>query len=103
MREITLELLKLLIMILAAVLTRFVIPWIRQKTQNEKLQTMLNWTLQAVLAAEQVFTAKTGAERKKIVTNYMQNILMEKGINLSDGELDILIEAAVKQMNDGAY
>lgn len=103
MREITLELFKLVIMILAAVLTRFVIPWIRQKTQNEKFQTMLNWTLQAVLAAEQVFTAKTGEERKKIVTNIMQHILMEKNINLSDSELDILIEAAVKQMNDGSY
>ena len=103
MRDITFELLKLLIMIAVAILTRYVIPWLRQKTQNEKYQTMRNWTLQAVLAVEQVFTAKSGAERKKIVTDFMRQILMEKNIALSDGELDILIEAAVKQMNDGTY
>lgn len=101
MREITLELVKLLIMILAAVLTRYVIPWIRQKTQNEVLQNVIDWVMQAVLAAEQSYSAQTGAERKAIVTAFLKQILKAKNIALSDIELDMLIEAAVKQMNMG--
>ena len=103
MKEITFEILKLVIMILAAVLTRYVIPWIRRKTQNETFQTVIDWTLQAVLAAEQVYTSKTGAERKRIVTAFVKRIIDEKGIPISDSELDILIESAVKQMNSGTY
>ena len=52
MREITLEALKLLIMVTVLVLTRFVVPWLKAKTSNETMQAVLDWTMQAVLAAE---------------------------------------------------
>ena len=91
MREITLEALKLLIMVTVLVLTRFVVPWLKAKTENE--------TMQAVLAAEQAHQAQTGAERKYIVTEFIKSILIQKNISLSDEELNTLIEAAVMQMN----
>ena len=99
MREITLEALKLLIMVTVLVLTRFVVPWLKAKTQNETMQAVLDWTMQAVLAAEQAHQAQTGAERKYIVTEFIKNILIQKNISLSDEELNTLIEAAVMQMN----
>lgn len=103
MKEITFELLKLAIMIVALLLTRFVIPWIRQQTQNEVFQSVIDWTMQAVLAAEQTYSASTGAERKAIVTAFIKKILTAKNISLSDEEIDMLIESAVKQMNNGTY
>ena len=99
MREITLEALKLLIMVTVLVLTRFVVPWLKAKTSNETMQAVLDWTMQAVLAAEQAHQAQTGAERKYIVTEFIKSILIQKNINLSDEELNTLIEAAVMQMN----
>lgn len=99
MREITLEALKLLIMVTVLVLTRFVVPWLKAKTENETMQAVLDWTVQAVLAAEQAHQAQTGAERKYIVTEFIKSILIQKNINLSDEELNTLIEAAVMQMN----
>ena len=99
MREITLEALKLLIMVTVLVLTRFVVPWLKAKTSNETMQVVLDWTMQAVLAAEQAHQAQTGAERKYIVTEFIKRILIQKNINLSDDELNTLIEAAVMQMN----
>lgn len=99
MREITLEALKLLIMVTVLVLTRFVVPWLKAKTSNETMQAVLDWTMQAVLAAEQAHQAQTGAERKYIVTEFIKRILIQKNINLSDDELNTLIEAAVMQMN----
>jgi LL-H family phage holin len=99
MREITLEALKLLIMVTVLVLTRFVVPWLKAKTSNETMQAVLDWTMQAVLAAEQAHQAQTGAERKYIVTKFIKQILIQKNISLSDEELNTLIEAAVMQMN----
>lgn len=99
MREITLEALKLLIMVTVLVLTRFVVPWLKAKTSNETMQAVLDWTVQAVLAAEQAHQAQTGAERKYIVTEFIKSILIQKNISLSDEELNTLIEAAVMQMN----
>ncbi len=99
MREITLEALKLLIMVTVLVLTRFVVPWLKAKTSNETMQAVLDWTMQAVLAAEQAHQAQTGAERKYIVTEFIKQIMIQKNISLSDEELNTLIEAAVMQMN----
>lgn len=100
MRDISIEVVKLALMILAAVLTRYVIPWIKAKTQNEVMHSVIDWTFQAVFAAEQTHQAGTGPERKAIVTRFIKQVLEAKNISLSDEEIDTIIEAAVKQMNN---
>lgn len=99
MREIVLELLKLTIMIVAMLLTRYVVPWLKAKTQNETMHTLIDWAIQAVLAAEQAHKAQSGPERKAIVTRFIKQILEQKNLALSDEEIDVMIEAAVRQMN----
>lgn len=102
MRDIVLEVLKLTIMIATMLITRYAIPWLKAKTQNETMSMVIDWAVQAVLAAEQTHQAETGQERKAIVTEFIKKILIQKNISLSDEELDTIIEAAVKQMNMGA-
>ena len=101
MRDIVLELLKLTIMIATMLVTRYLIPWIKAKTQNETMHALIDWAVQAVLAAEQCHQAMSGPERKAIVTKFIKQILEQKNIALSDEEIDVMIEAAVKQMNGG--
>lgn len=98
MRDIILEVLKLTIMIATMLITRYAIPWIRAKTENSIMQALIDWTGQAVLAAEQTHDAGTGAEKKAIVTEFIKKLLMQKNISLSDEEINTLIEAAVRQM-----
>ena len=98
-RDIILELLKLTIMLVSLLLTSYVIPWVKSKTQNETMHSLIDLATQAVLAAEQVHSSQSGAERKLIVTKFIKEILMQKNISISDEEIDMLIEAAVKQMN----
>ena len=98
MRDIYLEIAKLVLMILAALITHYLIPWIKQKTDNAVMQTLIDWTAQAVLAAEQTHDAGTGAEKKAIVTEFIKKLLIQKNISLSDDEIEMLIEAAVRQM-----
>lgn len=98
MREIYIEIARLLIMIMCAAITRFLIPWLKAKTENSVMQALIDWTGQAVLAAEQTHDAGSGAEKKAIVTEFIKKLLMQKNISLSDEEIEMLIEAAVRQM-----
>lgn len=102
MRDIILELLKLTIMIATLVITRYVVPWIKAKTEGETISLICDWTAQAVLAAEQTHGAGTGTEKKRIVREFIQKILAQKGVELTDEEIDTMIEAAVKQIQMGA-
>ena len=99
MRDIILELLKLTIMIATMLITRYAIPWIKAKTENDTMSVMIDWVMQAVLAAEQAHQAQSGPERKAIVTKFIKELLAQKNLALSDEEIDVMIEAAVKQMN----
>ena len=103
MREITFELLKLLIMVASMLITGYLIPWLKAKTNNEVMQAVIDWTFEAVHAAEQIHQAPgDGQKRKAIVTDFLKKVLQQKNIALSDEEIDILIEAAVKEMNTAA-
>lgn len=98
MREIYIEIARLLIMIMCAAITRYLIPWIKAKTENSIMQSLIDWTGQAVMAAEQTHDAGSGEEKKAIVTKFIKQLLMQKNIALSDAEIEMLIEAAVLQL-----
>ena len=96
--EIIYEVVKLIVMLLALVVYRYVIPWLRSKISADKLAEVEKWAKYAVLKAQQVMYAENGAERKAYVIQFLKEILIAKNIALSDEQLDVLIEAAVKQM-----
>ncbi len=98
MNEMIFEILKLIVMIAVFIVTCYLIPWVRGKIGQDKLDEITKWVNAAVLMAQQVYFAKTGAERKAIVVDLLKNILIAKNISISDEQLDILIEAAVKAM-----
>lgn len=98
MNNIILLLLVVSIIIMQALLYSHLIPWAKQKLGAEKYAEIEKWVKAAVLAAQQTCSAKTGAERKAIVQEILRTFLMEKDISISDQQLDVLIEAAVKTM-----
>ncbi len=98
MSEIVFEILKLIVLLTVFVVTCYLIPWIRVKIGQDKLAEITKWANAAVLMAQQVYAAKTGAERKAIVVDLLKDILIAKNISISDSQLDMLIEAAVKAM-----
>lgn len=96
MNDIIFEALKLLIMVCVAVIARYVIPWLKSRIEQDKMAAIEKMVTQAVLYAQQVLTSKSGAEKKAIVTDLLKEML--KNISITDEQLNILIEAAVKQM-----
>ena len=98
MSEILFELLRLVVLLAVFAVSCYLIPWIRGKIGQDRLDEITRWVNTAVLMAQQVYNAKTGAERKAIVIDLLRDILIAKNISISDYQLDMLIEAAVKQM-----
>lgn len=98
MNEVIFEIIKVVVMVAALFLTRYLVPWIREKCDTDKLALAEKWARYAVLKAQQVLWAEKGQDRKAYVTEFLKEILIAKNIALSDEQLDVLIEAAVKQM-----
>lgn len=98
MNEIIFEIIKVIVMVAALFLTKYLVPWIREKCDADKLALAEKWARYAVLKAQQVLWAESGQDRKAYVTEFLKEMLIAKNIALSDEQLDILIEAAVKQM-----
>lgn len=98
MNEILFEILRLVVLLAVFVVTCYLIPWIRGKIGQDRMDAVTGWVNTAVLMAQQVYHAKTGAERKAIVIDLLKEILIAKNISISDSQLDMLIEAAVKAM-----
>lgn len=98
MNDILFEALKLLAMLLACMITRYLIPWLKELIETKRLDTIAKWAKKAVLCAQQTLLAKPGEDRKAVVTEFLKEILTAKNISLTDKQLEILIEAAVKEM-----
>ena len=86
-----------LIGFLGAIITGVLIPYIRTKTTATQRENIYTIVFNAVKAAEQILKKEdpTGEKRKQYVINYLSS----KGINLTIEDLNILIEAAVKELN----
>lgn len=98
MGEIVFEIIKVVVMVTALVIARYLVPWIKEKIGADKLAEVEKWVKYAVLKAQQVLWEETGADKKAYVTEFLKELLIAKNIALSDEQLDVLIEAAVKQM-----
>lgn len=98
MNEIVFEIMKVIVMIAVLLISRYLIPWIKEKCGMDKLALAEKWVKYAVLKAQQVLWAEKGQDKKAYVAEFLKKILIAKNIALSDEELDVLIEAAVKQM-----
>ena len=85
-----------IIALIAAVVTAFVIPWIKSKTTAAQREEINAWVRIAVTAAEQIYSGVgKGKEKKK----YVLDFLAEKNLKIDEESVDLMIESAVKNMN----
>lgn len=81
-----------IIALVVAVITAFVIPWLKGKIDADKLEQIKLWVTVAVEAAEQLYNGTGRGEEKKA---HVVKFLQEKGFTIDPDSLDKLIEAAV--------
>lgn len=81
----------------AALITRYLIPWIKDRAGQERTWRLCQAATIAVQAAEQF--SKSGRTDK---LNYALDYLRKRGFDLSPDELRAAVESAVFEMNRAA-
>lgn len=87
------------ILFLGALISAFVIPWIKSKTTAAERETLLGWVKVAVAAAEQLYDSTQGNLKKKYVVNYLQS----KGYSVLLDDVENAIEAEVLRLHSELY
>ena len=100
MNEITFNILKIVVSVSAAIITIYLVPYIRNKLKDDKYKELLAIVEVAVKAAEQTIGGGHGKVKKEEVVAFVSLWLSQNGIQITDKQLDNLIEAAVFQMNN---
>lgn len=90
---------KAVIALAVALISAFVIPWLKTKIGANKMAEFLKWVEIAVAAAEQLYNSTEGSAKKY----YVESFLQEKGFSVSPSELDIAIEGAVRKLHAEWY
>ena len=93
------QIISAVIALISALVSAFLIPWLKTKIDSNKLQTIKTYVEIGVKAAEQLYAATDGEEKKAYVINF----LAEHGIRFDVSTIDQLIEAAVLQLHHELY
>ena len=93
------QIISAVIALISALVSAFLIPWLKTKIDAIKLQTIKTYVEIGVKAAEQLYAATDGEEKKAYVINF----LAEHGIRFDVSTIDQLIEAAVLQLHHELY
>ena len=83
-----------IIALAATAITVFLIPWLRERFGNEKLEKARGWVEIAVLAAEKLYGAGNGAEKLA----YAEQVLAQHNIKLDTATLMAMVDAEIKKM-----
>jgi LL-H family phage holin len=96
MNETLFNLLQICVVFVLGIIVRFFIPWAKEKIYNTKYGSVLEWVFKFVCAAEQTITK--GDDKKDYVIKKLKNLVEQKKLNLTDEQIDALIESTVNEM-----
>lgn len=100
--ELLIKILGALITIVIALVSAYVIPYVKTKMGETNFALLLGYIDAGVRCAEQLYTAEQWQEKKQYVLDYVKGLIDKVvHIKLSDAEIDTLIEGAVNQIKHG--
>ena len=91
--------LQAVIYLLVAIAMVIVIPWLRKQVGAENMDELMRWVEIGVAAAEQLYTAAQGEQKKQYVLEFVRS----KGLKIDEASLDATIEAAVNTLHNELY
>lgn len=84
------------ISIISALITAFVIPYIKSKVSKEKIEQIDYYTKIAVKCAEQIYGQEEWQEKKQYVMEYVRKMCLEVlNIEITYDQLDTIVEGIV--------
>lgn len=88
------DIIECVIALLSAVISAFLIPYLKTQLSESKRAKLKFWLKVAVEAAEQLFGSKTGQQKKEYVVSF----LLSKGLVFDIDEVTALIESEVYKL-----
>ena len=89
--------LEAVIVLIAAVITAVLVPYIKSKTAVHQQKEINAWVRIAVSAAEQIFVGCGRGDEKKA---YVVNWLLKRGISVDEDKLNAMVESAVYELKN---
>lgn len=89
---------EMVFLLIAAIFTTVVIPYIKSKTNAQQQTEIEGWVRVAVSAAEQLYKGSGRGDEKK---TFVLDWLKKRHITVDEAKLDAMIEAAVYWLNHG--
>lgn len=93
------EIILAFISIIIALISAFIIPWIRSKFSKEKIKLFEDFVSLAVRAAEQIFSSEECVEK----FNWVKEKILERGFTYDDETILTTIEAKVLDLHNELY
>lgn len=102
MDDLSFKILGYVVSIAVLLVTGYVIPLIKAKVGEEKLNIIQDWVWRAVQAAEILYKGepKAGKEKKQFVISFINKVVNSKKEVITESQIEILLESAVKMMHD---
>lgn len=91
------DIISAVITLIVAVITTFLIPYLKSKVDEMKFENIKTWVKVAVEAAEMIYTGTGRGEEKKA---YVLNYLNSKGYTIDTESINNLIESAVLELKN---
>lgn len=89
------------ISVISAIITGFIIPYIKTKISVTQMEEISKWVIKAVQAAEVLFDVPgSGEEKREYVINFIDEMFNSKKEVVTKEQIRILLEAAWKQMTE---
>lgn len=103
MNDVTFMILKIVVSVCAALVTVYVVPYLKTLRNDKRYAGMVDLIGLAVRAAEQTITESgQGAVKKERVMEFVRGWLGDRGFDITYDQLSELVEAAVYQMKQEA-
>ena len=90
-----------IISIAGAVVSAYLIPWIKNNISAKDMETIVFWVRFAVRCADQLFTPEEWEKKKEYVMQYIIDKVAELGIKITEEDINVLIESAVNSIHHG--
>lgn len=89
--------------VIGAIITGFIIPYIKQKISANQMSEIIVWVERTVKAAEVIFNVPgSGDEKREYVIKLIDKMFNSKKEVITKDQIRVLLEAAWKEMTDSA-
>ena len=92
---------KAVVAVLSVLITSVVIPYIKGKIGENKYNEIKYYVEYAVRCAEQIYTPEQWQEKKAYVKEYIIRKAKEFGIDMTEEDINVLIEGIVNEVKYG--